>query len=137
MPISNMTPKYMPPLYQGVGAGAPVVEAKSASWTCTAADSGKIFLVYGGTAAVVVTLPAIDTGPFMFDIYNGQDQNLTVTSVVADTEITFNDLAADSVAFSTSGEKIGGGVRVICDGVKLFVLPLLASIYQTTTIATA
>lgn len=136
MPTQGITPIYVPPLFQGVGAGAKVFEVKAASWTATKADSGKIFLVYGGTAAVTVTLPKISDGPFMFEVFNCQDQSLTITAETADTMITYNDLAADSFAFSTSSEKIGAGVRVMCDGTKLLVVPILASIYQTTTIAT-
>jgi hypothetical protein len=137
MPIQNTTPMFVPPLHMGVGAGAEVFETKAASFTATAADSGKVFLIIGATAAVNVTLPAIDTGPFHFRVINCSDQSLTLTSVVADTIITFNDLNADSVAFSTSGEKIGGHAEVLCNGTKLIVLPYLVSEAQTVTIATA
>lgn len=137
MPKQNMTPNYIPPLFNGLGALAKRFETKTASFTATAADSGKIFMIYGGTAAVTVTLPAIDTGPFEFTIINCQDQNLLVASAVADTLIVFNDLTADSIAFSTSSEKIGNGFRILCDGTKIVALPLLGSIYATTTIATA
>lgn len=137
MPTQNMTPNYIPPLFQGMGALARRFETKSVSFTATAADSGKTFMIYGGTAAVNVTLPAIDTGPFEFEVINCQDQNLTVTAATADTLIVFNDLAADSIAFSTSSEKIGNGFRILCDGTKIVALPLLGSIYGTTTIVTA
>lgn len=113
------------------------MEAKTASYTCVAADSGTIFHTTGATAAVVFTLPQISTGPFWFRFINGADVDMTITSAVADTEVTFNDLAADSVAFSTSSEKIGGMVDVYCDGTTLFVIPNLASEGQTVTIATA
>jgi len=136
MPLTGATPILVPPLYQGVGAHAPVMEVKTASFTATAADSGKIFLIVGATADVNVTLPAIATGPFAFRIINGSDVSLTATSATADTIITYNDLAADSVAFSTSSEKIGGSIEVLCDGTSLFVLARVASIYQTTTITT-
>lgn len=112
-------------------------EAKTASYTCTKYDSGTIFHTTGATAAVNFTLPQISDGPFYFLFVNGADQNLTVTAATADTAVTFNDLAADSVAFSTASEKIGGVIEVICDGTTLFVLPRLASEAQTVTIATA
>ncbi len=114
-----------------------VMEAKTASYTCTKYDSGTIFHTTGATAAVVFTLPQISDGPFWFMFINGADVDMTVTSAVADTEVTFNDLNADSVAFSTSSEKIGGVVEVYCDGTTLFVIPRLASEGQTVTIATA
>lgn len=111
-------------------------EAKTADYTCTKYDSGTIFHTTGATAAVNFTLPKIADGPFYFLFVNGADQNMTVTAGTADTAVTFNDLAADSVAFSTSSEKIGGVIEVFCDGTTLFVLPRLASEAQTVTIAT-
>lgn len=137
MPTQGASPIFVPPLINGMGAAAPIMETKTASWTATAADSGKIFMVVGATANVAVTLPAIGTGPFAFTILHGSDVNLTVASATADTIITYNDLNADSVAFSTSSEKIGGAVDVYCDGTSLFVLARISSSYQNVTIATA
>lgn len=136
MPKSNLTPNYVPPLFMGVGAGAPVFETKTASFTVTEADSGKIFLVYGATATVTATLPAVGT-VFQCEIVNLSDQTLTVASVVADTLITYNDLNADSVSFSTSSEKIGGSVWCFGNGDIVAALARVSSIYQTVTIATA
>jgi len=112
-------------------------EAKTASYQVTKEDSGTIFHTTGATAAVNFTLPPITDGPFYFMFINGADVDMTVTSKVADTAVTYNDLAADSVAFSTSSEKIGGSVEVFCDGTTLFVLPRIASNYQNVTVATA
>ncbi len=136
MPITGLTPKLLPPLFGGLGAHASVLEVKTASWTATAADSGKKFLVVGATAAVVCTLPAIADGPFAFEVFNGSDQNLTMTAATADTIITYNDLAADSVAFSTASEKLGGSFEVLCDGTSLFVLARISSSYQNVTVST-
>jgi hypothetical protein len=113
------------------------MEAKTASYTCTIQDSGTVFHTTGATTAVVFTLPQITAGPFWFKFICGADVAMTITSAVADTEVTFNDLAADSVAFQTSSEMIGGSVEVWCDGTTLFVIPSLASEGQTVTIATA
>ena len=114
------------------------MEAKTADYQVTKEDSGTIFHTTGATAAVNFTLPPITDGPFYFSFVNGADQNLTVTAKAADTAVTYNDLTADSVAFSTSSEKIGGSVDVFCDGTTLFVLPRFADgRYQTATIATA
>lgn len=137
MPTQNVSPVFVPPLINGMGAAAPIMEVKTASFTATAADSGKIFLISGATAAVTVTLPAIDTGPFKFEIVHLSDVDLTVASATADTLITFNDLTADSVAFSTSSEKIGGVVEVYCNGTVIAALARIASSYQNVTIATA
>lgn len=114
---------------------SPRFKVVAADATLLARETGTVVLVYGGTAAVNVTLPAIAAAyPFVFDIVNGQDTNLTVTAAAADTAITFNDLQADSLAWSTSSEKIGGAFKVYSDGVKLFVLARPASIYQTLAI---
>jgi hypothetical protein len=132
-----MTKILIPNLFMGMGAGAPRMEAKTADYTCTLADSGTVFHTTGATAAVNFTLPAINGNPFRFLFINGADQNMTVTANAADTIVTYNDLAADSVAFSTASEKIGGVVEVWCDGTTLFVLPRAADgRYQTATIAT-
>jgi hypothetical protein len=119
--------------------GLPIrwTEAKTADYTCTAKDSGTIFHTTGATAAVNFTLPQITEGPFYFLFVCGADVGMTVTAATADTAVTFNDLTADSVAFSTSGEMIGSVIEVICDGTTLFILPRLTSEAQTVTIATA
>jgi hypothetical protein len=119
--------------------GLPIrwTEAKTAAYTCTKFDSGTIFHTTGATAAVTFTLPQISDGPFWFMFVCGADIGMTITAATADTAVTFNDLAADSVAFSTASEMIGAVVEVICDGTTLFVLPRLASEAQTVTIATA
>jgi hypothetical protein len=113
-------------------------EAKTAAYQVTKEDSGTIFHTTGATAAVTFTLPPISDGPFWFLFICGADIGMTVTAKAADTAVTYNDLNADSVAFSTSSEMIGGAVEVICDGTTLFVLPRFADgRYQTATIATA
>ena len=120
------------------GIPARVSEVKTASYQVTKEDNGTIFLTTGATAAVVFTLPPITDGPFWFRFINCADVDMTVTAKVADTMLTYNDLAADSIAFSTSSEKIGGEVEVICDGTTLIGLPRAADgRYQTATIATA
>lgn len=102
----------------------------SASATLTYAQTGSVFLVYGGTAAVVVTTPAISDGPFHYRVINGQAQDITITAATADTMIGFNDVDLDSIAVTASGSEIGAHFCIDCDGTKLFVLNLLASTYQ-------
>jgi hypothetical protein len=115
----------------------PKVVTKTANYTCKAYESGTIFVTTGATAAVTFTLPPISDGPFIFYFINGADQNMLVASQTADTLVTFNDLAADSVAFSTSSEKIGGFVIAVCDGTSVFGLTPIIQEAQTVTVATA
>jgi hypothetical protein len=118
-------------------AWTPRVVAKTTAYTVKSSESGTFFTTTGATAAVNFTLPAIGDGPYWFMFICGADIGMTVTSVVADTIVTFNDLAADSVAFSQASEMIGGSIEVICDGTTLFALARLASEAQTIVIATA
>lgn len=113
-----------------------IVALTGTAQTLTAAQSGTIFHNVGLTADHVLTLPAISTGPFYFKVVQGAGYKITVTAATADTIITFNDAAADSVTFSTASEIIGGHYEVMCDGTNLFVLPILASEAQTVTVAT-
>jgi len=64
---------------------------------------------------------------------------MTITSGTADKMTAFNDLTADSIAFSTASEKIGGAVIVIADGTGWLVFPYTTGLgltAQTATIAT-
>lgn len=136
------------PTYKGIGAGVNEYgQIANLAWyprfiqltgarTLLASESGAYVHNVGMTAGVVLTLPAIADGPYYFKVIQGAGYGITVTAVTADTIITFNDAAADSVVFSTSSELIGGHYEVICDGTSLFVLPILASEAQTVTIAT-
>lgn len=113
------------------------VVAKTADYTVTASDMGKIFTTRGATGAVTFTLPAASTQlqGAVVEFYNVADQNMTVAG--ADEElVAFNDLTADSIAYSTSSEKIGGGFRAVCDGTSWIVVPL-ATETQTVTVASA
>lgn len=96
------------------GFGVPWIRevTKAADYTVVAADNDTLF--FTSTGAVNFTLPAIAVGlNFMF--YNLVDANMTVTSAPSDIIVTDGDAAADSVAFSTSSHKIGGGVRVVAN----------------------
>ena len=62
---------------------------------------------------------------------------MTITADTADTMVTFNDDAADSVAFSTSSEKVGGAAFVFSDGSKWMVqLMTYDGADQAVTVAT-
>jgi hypothetical protein len=117
-------------------AFTPRIVAKTASYTVLASESGTIFTTSGAGGTITFTLPAISDGPYTFKFLNGANQTMTIASAVADTMVTFNDLEADSVSFSTSSEKIGGNVIVVCDGTTLFCLHRMNQEGQTVTIAT-
>lgn len=139
--ISMPTFKGMAPGLNAYGqisnmAWTPATIQLTGARTLKASESGAFIHNVGMTAAVTLTLPAISDGPFYFKILQGAGYAITVTSATADTIITFNDAAADSVTFSTSSEILGGHYEVYCDGTSLFVLPILASEAQTVTIAT-
>lgn len=135
--INGETPILNSALQIGLISYTPKIVAKTAAYTCTAADSGTIFTTTGATGSVTFTLPAISTGPWEFKFINGADQNMIVAAATADTMVTMNDLEADSVAFQQSSEKIGGTVEVYCDGTTLFGLARLATEAQTPAITTA
>lgn len=137
------------PIYEGRAAGVdeygaipymlhyPRVVAKTAAYTVEPEETGTIFTTTGATAAVTFTLPAISDGPFHFLFIAGADFAMTVAAATVDTAVSFNDLAADSVAVSTASEIIGGAIEVICDGTTLFILgrPSMSHA-QTITVAT-
>lgn len=80
--------------------------------TLTAADNNTFFIV---TAASTITLPTLAAG-LVFGFFQEADANLIVAGPSSpDNIITFNDAAADSVAYSTSGEKIGAALMVFSD----------------------
>lgn len=118
-------------------AYVPRVSAKTADYTVLASESGTIFTTEGATANVNFTLPAASTGPWVFEFFTAEDFNLTVTAGTADTMVTFNDVAADSVAYSTSSEKVGGYVKVFsAGGSVVYAIVAGASHRQTVTVAT-
>ena len=101
------------------------VIAKTADYTVVAAtDNNAIFTNQGASGAVIFTLPAIARG-LKFTFYSEAAQNITITAGTADTIVTHNDLAADSIALSTSNRQIGGSVTVVAnaDGTKWLAFP--------------
>lgn len=113
------------------------VIAKATSYTVTTADNGTLFTTQGAAGAVNFTLPAIAKGLY-YRFFCEADQNMTITAATADTLVVFNDLAADSIAYSTASEKIGGGFDIYAnaDATKWLVFPILGTETQTPTIAT-
>lgn len=85
------------------------VVAKTANYTITVGDSGKIFTNAGATGAVTFTLPAASStyAGYEVEFQVEADQNLILAGTAGEL-VTFNDAAANSVAYQTTSEKIGG-----------------------------
>tara|TARA_R100001086_G_C11847533_1_gene260534 strand:+ start:4036 stop:4854 length:819 start_codon:yes stop_codon:yes gene_type:complete len=98
------------------------VIAKTGDYTVLEADHDVLFSNTGAAGAVNFTLPATAKEGLRYGFYVTADQDVTVTAGTADTMVTFNDAAADSVAFSTAGNKIGGLIEVYADGAKWLVV---------------
>ncbi len=150
-PVSSQTANASPmALYEGIAPAVDldgiirnlsysprIINKTTVTHAPLARETGTWFTYVGLTAAVVITLPVLVSGlAWVFEFFNGTDQSMTVTAGTADTAITYNDLAADSVAFSTSSEKIGGHVIAFTDGTNLFVIAHGASQAQHITINT-
>jgi len=98
------------------------VLALTASATLTNDDLGKIVTNRGASGAVTITLPTPsgDNAGGEVRVMVVADQNVTVNCSTNDKIVIFNDAAADSVAWSTSGEKIGAGGDFVSDGTNWF-----------------
>jgi len=92
------------------------VQSKSANYTCTLADSGTIFTATNANAATTFTLPTTKQKGWFALFVNSVNQSMTIAAGTADTLITFNDTAADSIAFGTNNEKTGACALIVCDG---------------------
>ena len=107
---------------------------KTAAYTVLETESGTCFLTTGATAAFTFTLPAISTGPWHFEFIAVADFGMTVAAATVDTMLTFNDAAADSVAFSTASEIMGARILVDCDGTTVVATGIGVSHRQTMTV---
>ena len=87
----------------------------------TAGQSGSLISTEGAGGAIPFTLPAVATSAGVhYWFQNAEDQNMIITGP-SNLMPTFNDVAATSIAFQTSSEKVGGGAFAICDGSKWHV----------------
>lgn len=129
-------------LYKGLAKSAHYdISAKTADYTVLPEDHGKLFTTEGATAAVTFTLPAhadIPTGWFC-EFFVMEDFGMVVAahSDDADTMVVLNDVAADSVAFSTTSLIVGNGGEFISDGSKWICKLHLADGTVAVTIVTA
>ena len=94
------------------------IVAKTADYTINpnSDDAGTLFTNAGASGAVIFTLPApsLRTLGDWYDFAAVADQDITVKPPTADTALALNDLAADSLAASTSSQKIGSLLRATC-----------------------
>ena len=113
------------------------IKVKTASYTIKPVDFGTTFTTRGASATVTFTLPAVASeyeGDFVVFI-NVADYNMMVLGTDEEV-VTFNDLTADGLGFTTTSEKIGGTVLAICDGTSWILLPI-GTETQTIKVATA
>lgn len=108
----------------------------TADRTVAAAETGCLFTNAGAAGAVIFTLPTTAIEGYVYHFFAMVNQTLTITSGTADKLVTFNDAAADSFSFATSGEIIGNGATVVgrADGLWM-VIPYNGELV-TPTIAT-
>ena len=103
--------------------------------TVTADDSGSLF-IDKSTSTHTYTLPAIALGAgkaFMF--FKLGTGTMTIASAGSlDNIVAFNDVAADSVSFGTTNEKIGGAMLIIGDGTYWYAMNMSAGA-NTVTVA--
>jgi hypothetical protein len=101
-----------------VTATQPTVTAKAANYTINPLvdKPGTIFTNYGASGAVNFTLPApvAALAGYVYDFLSVVDQNILVVAGTADTLIAIDDVAADSLAASTTDQKIAAYLRAIC-----------------------
>lgn len=119
------------------------IVGKSASYTVrpTADAPGTIFTNKGASGAIVFTLPTATRAllGWWYEFLGVVAQDITVAPPVADTLVTLNDTAADSLALSTSSQKIGGAITATCVEVSDGVYQWLArgtAVGATVTAAT-
>jgi len=114
------------------------ISAKTAAYQIVDGDFQKIFTNRGASGAVTLTLPptgSISVG-WWCQYFIVADQTVTIASSGSSDDIAaFNDAAADSVAFSTSSEKIGSGGTLVWDGTNWLLFLNLGSETATPTIA--
>lgn len=114
------------------------IAAKTAAYTLVPGDVGKLFTNRGASGAVTFTLPKTGdvSAGWWAEFFVVADQTITVASNEGDNMILFNDAAADSLAFSTASEKVGGGLKVVFDGTSWLGFVHLAIETQTPVVAT-
>jgi Tol biopolymer transport system component len=109
------------------------IAVKTADATLTRSDSGKIITTYGDGDDIEITLPTAKYKGFFCLIVQSTDNELKVTAGTADTLITHNDAAADSVSFTSASNQIGQAVLILCDGNAYYALQVTAGTFTVGT----
>ncbi len=108
---------------------------KTADYTVLTTDNLTAFDNRGAIGAVNFTLPAIANG-LSYNFRVVADQSVTATSTEGDNIEAFNDAAADSVAFSTGGAKVGGEFQIYSTPYLTWRVRTLSAGANTVTVAT-
>lgn len=115
----------------------PRVAAKTANYTLLLSDLNNcLFTNRGAAGAVTFTLPTVTaamSGSYVTFVAVA-NQNMIVAGSAGEL-VTFNDAAANSVAFQTGGEIIGGRFDAFCDGTS-WIISIIAEESQTVTVTT-
>lgn len=92
------------------------VVAKTGDYTVLTTDNLTLFTNLGAGAAVNFTLPTLALG-YRFGFYCEADYELKITSAAADTIVTYNDVAADTVSLKsgTNSKQIGGYIEILAN----------------------
>ena len=108
-------------------------QSKTASYSIVANDNYTNFDNLGSSGTVVFTLPAVANG-YYFGFSGMANNTITVTSNEGGNIVALNNLIANSVTFSTSGQIIGSHFRVYSNpaGTKWLVENVSAGICAVT-----
>ncbi len=100
----------------------PKIVAKTGNYTVLTSDNNTLFTTRGNSGALTFTLPAVQRG-LEYDFLNEVDQNMAITAP-ANTLVGFNNATATTATFSTAGQKIGAGAKVVSNdnGTKWLLL---------------
>ncbi|HKZ53749.1 MAG TPA: hypothetical protein VJ085_10775 [Candidatus Acidoferrales bacterium] len=112
------------------------IAAKTTDYRMVPGDLGTLFTTRGATTPTLY-LPITGDVPagWWCMVYSAADSNVVVAvHNTLDNMTTFNDLTADSVAYSTATEIIGGGWMFVWDGTGWLTF-IFAEETQTMTVA--
>lgn len=111
------------------------VVAKTADYTIKPPMDapGTVFTNRGATATVIFTLPApsLQLTGVRYRFKAHADYTLTVKTATADTLVSLNDVAADSLSLQTGSGIIGGEMEAFCDGTSWFVIGIAVGFTYT------
>lgn len=86
-------------------------QSKTANYQILASDNMNTFDNTGATGAVTLTLPPIANG-YLFGLRGIVNQNIQFTSTEGANIVVLNNASLSNVGFSTSGQIIGGGLKI-------------------------